>query len=71
VTELSPTARGAATSLHSSTFYLGQALGPVYYGFTFSHDEVAPSLVAGALVVVAVGLVCARLLRHRSEMQSS
>ena len=67
VTELSPTARGAATSLHSSTFYLGQALGPVYYGFTFSHNEVAPSLMAGALVVVAVGMVCARLLRHPAE----
>jgi predicted MFS family arabinose efflux permease len=66
VTELSPTARGAATSLHSSTFYLGQALGPVYYGFTFSHDEGGLSLVAGALVVVAVGMVCARLLRHRA-----
>jgi predicted MFS family arabinose efflux permease len=67
VTELSHTARGAATSLHSSTFYLGQAMGPIYYGFTFSHDEEGLSLVAGALVVVAVGLVCARLLRHPTE----
>jgi DHA1 family inner membrane transport protein len=67
VTELSHTARGAATSLHSSTFYLGQALGPIYYGFTFSHDEGGLSLVAGALVIVAVGLVCARLLRHPVE----
>jgi len=67
VTELSHTARGAATSLHSSTFYLGQAVGPIYYGFTFSHDEVGPSLVAGALVIIAVGLVCARLLRHPVE----
>jgi predicted MFS family arabinose efflux permease len=67
VTELSPTARGAATSLHSSTFYLGQAVGPVYYGFTFSHGEEGLSLVAGALVIVAVGLVCARLLRHKVE----
>jgi predicted MFS family arabinose efflux permease len=67
VTELSPTARGAATSLHSSTFYLGQALGPIYYGFTFSHDEEGLSLTAGALVIVAVGLVCARLLRHPVE----
>jgi predicted MFS family arabinose efflux permease len=67
VTELSHTARGAATSLHSSTFYLGQAVGPIYYGFTFAHDEVGPSLMAGALVVVAVGLVCARLLRHPAQ----
>jgi predicted MFS family arabinose efflux permease len=71
VTELSPTARGAATSLHSSTFYLGQALGPIYYGFTFSHDEEGSSLVAGALVIVAVGLICARLLKHRTEVQDS
>ena len=28
VTELSPTARGAAASLHSCFFYLGQAAGP-------------------------------------------
>ncbi|HEV3373313.1 MAG TPA: MFS transporter, partial [Xanthobacteraceae bacterium] len=68
VTELSQTARGAATALHSSTFYLGQAMGPIYYGFTFSHGEVGLSLVAGALVVVAVGLVCARLLRHPVEV---
>jgi predicted MFS family arabinose efflux permease len=67
VTELSRTARGAATSLHSSTFYLGQAMGPIYYGFTFSHGEVGLSLAAGALVIVAVGLVCARLLRHPVE----
>jgi predicted MFS family arabinose efflux permease len=67
VTELSPTARGAAASLHSSTFYLGQAVGPIYYGFTFTHGEVHLSLFAGALVVFAVGLVCAKLLRHPTE----
>jgi predicted MFS family arabinose efflux permease len=67
VTELSHTARGAATSLHSSTFYLGQALGPIYYGYTFSHGQEGLSLVAGAMVIVAVGLVCARLLRHPTE----
>lgn len=67
VTELSPTARGAATSLHSCTFFLGQALGPIYYGFTFSHGAAAPSLVTGAIVVAAVGIVCARLLRHSVE----
>jgi predicted MFS family arabinose efflux permease len=67
VTELSHTARGAATSLHSSTFYLGQALGPIYYGYAFSHGQEGLSLTAGALVIVAVGLVCARLLRHPTD----
>src|SRR5499427_3132032 len=37
VTELSQTARGAAASLHSSFFYLGQAVGPVVYGYGFAH----------------------------------
>jgi predicted MFS family arabinose efflux permease len=36
VTELSQTARGAAASLHSSFFYLGQAVGPVVYGYGFA-----------------------------------
>jgi predicted MFS family arabinose efflux permease len=67
VTELSQTARGAAASLHSSTFFIGQALGPIYYGFTFAHGDASFSIVAGALVVFGVGLLCARLLRHRAE----
>jgi predicted MFS family arabinose efflux permease len=71
VTELSTTARGAATSLHSSTFYLGQAMGPVYYGFTFTHGETGPSLIAGALVIAAVGFTCSRLLRHRTEIEAT
>jgi len=68
VTELSQTARGAATSLHPSTFFIGQAMGPIYYGFTFAHGEGSLSIIAGALVVLGVGLLCARLLRHRAEV---
>jgi predicted MFS family arabinose efflux permease len=66
VTELSPTARGAAASLHSCFFYLGQATGPVIYGFGFAHGGPEPSLFIGAVVVMGVGLVCAKLLRHRT-----
>jgi predicted MFS family arabinose efflux permease len=64
VTELSQTARGAAASLHSSSFYLGQAVGPVIYGFGFAHSGPEPTIFVGALVIVGVGLTCARLLRH-------
>jgi predicted MFS family arabinose efflux permease len=64
VTDLSQTARGAAASLHSSSFYLGQALGPIIYGFGFAHGGPEPTLYAGAVVVLAVGIVCARLLRR-------
>ena len=65
VTELSQTARGAAASLHSCFFYLGQAVGPVIYGIGFAHSGPEPTLLAGAAVVMGVGLVCSRLLRHR------
>jgi DHA1 family inner membrane transport protein len=66
VTELSQTARGVATSLHSCFFYLGQATGPVVYGFGFAHGGERASLITGAAVVVGVALTCAKLLRHKA-----
>src|SRR5215475_1845298 len=66
VTELSQTARGAAASLHSSFFYLGQAVGPVVYGYGFAHGGPEPSIFVGAAVVMTVGVACSRLLRHRT-----
>lgn len=68
VTDLSQTARGAAASLHSSSFYLGQAVGPVVYGWGFAHGGPEPSILVGAAVVLTVGLVCSRLLRHRNAV---
>src|SRR3954447_18673864 len=65
VTELSATARGSATSLHSCFFYFGQAIGPVVYGFGFAHGGPEPTLLVGAVVVMMVGLMCSQLLRHR------
>lgn len=66
VTDLTQTARGAAASLHSCFFYLGQAVGPVVYGFGFARGGPEPNLLVGAAVVLMVGLACAKLLRHRS-----
>lgn len=65
VTELSQTARGVAASLHSCFFYLGQASGPVVYGYGFAQAGERPSLLVGAALVLFVGFACARLLRHR------
>jgi predicted MFS family arabinose efflux permease len=64
VTDLTQTARGAALSMHSCAFFLGQAIGPIYYGFAFSHLGTAVPPLFGAVVIVIVGLVCARFLRH-------
>jgi predicted MFS family arabinose efflux permease len=65
VTELSPTARGVAASLHSCFFYLGQATGPLVYGYGFEHAGESLTLLTGAVMVLMVGFACARLLRHR------
>lgn len=55
-TELSTTARGAAMSLHSSAFFLGQASGPVLYGAGLVALGAAPTMAIGATVILAVGL---------------
>ncbi len=62
VTDLSHTARGAAASLHSSSFYRGQAVGPIVYGAGFTHGWQDATLFAGVLVLLGVGATCARLL---------
>src|SRR5579862_138839 len=65
VTDLSQTARGTALSMHSSAFFSGQAIGPIYYGFAFGHLGISVPPLIGAGVILVIGLVCARLLRHR------
>jgi predicted MFS family arabinose efflux permease len=67
VTDLSQTARGAAASLHSSAFYLGQAVGPVIYGFGLAYGGLEPMIFVGAFVVLGIAFVCSRLLRHASR----
>jgi predicted MFS family arabinose efflux permease len=65
VTDLSKTARGAATSVHSSFFFMGQATGPVVYGFGYSHGSLEWLMFLGAAVVLVVAFVCSRYLRLR------
>ena len=65
VTDLSPTARGAAASVHSSSFFLGQAAGPVIYGFGYSHGTLEPLMFLGSAVIIVIAIICARYLRHR------
>jgi DHA1 family inner membrane transport protein len=67
VTDLSQTARGTALSLHSSAFFTGQAIGPIYYGYAFGHFGLSVPPLIGAAVIIAIGLTCARLLRHRRQ----
>jgi predicted MFS family arabinose efflux permease len=65
VTDLSPTARGAAASVHSSFFFMGQASGPVLYGVGYAHGSLEWLMFLGAAVLIVVAIVCSRFLRHR------
>ena len=62
--ELSVEARATALSLHSFFFFMGQTIGPIAYGFGIQHAGKTPTLVTAAAVIIALGFVCARLLRQ-------
>ena len=61
--ELSVEARATALSLHSFFFFMGQTVGPIAYGFCLGSFGKIPTLVASALIMAALGIACARLLR--------
>jgi predicted MFS family arabinose efflux permease len=62
--ELSVEARATALSLHSFFFFMGQTVGPIAYGFGIGHVGKLPTLLASAVIITALGFVCARLLRQ-------
>jgi predicted MFS family arabinose efflux permease len=63
--ELSVEARATALSLHSFFFFMGQTIGPIAYGFGIQHAGKIPTLLTSAVVITALGFVCARLLKQR------
>jgi predicted MFS family arabinose efflux permease len=69
VTELSASARSSALALHSSSFFFGQAAGPVVYGLGFAHLGPGWTLVIAGLSMAALGTGCAFALR-RPEQKS-
>ena len=62
--ELSVEARATALSLHWFFFFMGQTLGPIANGFGLQHAGKAPTLLAAAAVMIALGFACAQLLRQ-------
>jgi hypothetical protein len=43
---------------------MGQTVGPIAYGFGILNLGKVPTLLTSAVVIVALGIVCARLLRQ-------
>jgi predicted MFS family arabinose efflux permease len=62
--ELSAEARATALSLHSFFFFMGQTVGPIAYGFGLHSVGKVPTLLTSAVIIVALGFACARLLRQ-------
>jgi MFS transporter, DHA1 family, inner membrane transport protein len=70
MTELAPEARGSAAALHSSSFFLGQALGPIVYGLGFAVVGPRATLLVAAAVVALIGATAVRLLRAHPSQSS-
>lgn len=61
--DLAPEARASALAIHSFFFFMGQAAGPVVYGFGLAHLGKTATLLISAAIIVTLGFVCARLLQ--------
>ncbi|KRR18278.1 MFS transporter [Bradyrhizobium lablabi] len=62
--ELSAEARATALSLHAFFFFMGQTVGPIAYGFGIQHAGKVPTLLTAGAIMIALGFVCAKLLRQ-------
>ena len=61
-TELAPSARGAAVSLHAFCFFLGQAAGPPLFGLGITSLGAETTLIIAAATMATLGLALANLL---------
>lgn len=65
--DLAPEARASALSLHAFFFFMGQAIGPIMYGFALSRFGKFATLTMSAAAILVLGIVAARLLNHQPE----
>lgn len=63
--EISIEARGTAVAMHAFCFFLGQTVGPIAYGFGLAHAGKTVTLSVAAIVMLLLGVMCARLLKLR------
>jgi predicted MFS family arabinose efflux permease len=66
--ELAPTARGSAMAMHSASFFFGNAIGPVVYGWALPRVGLAPTVLVAAAMLMGVALVCAHKLRRERRI---
>lgn len=63
--DLAPEARASALSLHAFCFFMGQAAGPIVYGFALSQFGKMTTLFLSAAIILILGIVAARLLNQK------
>ncbi len=64
-TEIAPEARSLPMALHAFSMFVGQMLGPIFYGIGLSWFGMLPTLTAAGIGFLLVGIVCSSMLRHR------
>jgi predicted MFS family arabinose efflux permease len=62
VTELAPSARASAFSLHAFSFFMGQAIGPIVYGAALPILGATASCAGGAVILAVTGVAASKLL---------
>jgi predicted MFS family arabinose efflux permease len=62
VTELAPSARASAFSLHAFSFFMGQAIGPIAYGAALPMLGATASCAGGAVILAVTGAAASQLL---------
>lgn len=54
--EIAPKARGSAIALHSSFFFVGHAVGPIFYYYGLAYLGLTATLIAAAVMIAATGI---------------
>ena len=67
-TELAPDSRASAVAAHAFFFFLGQAAGPLIYGFSLERFGTQATLVSAGLTFALTGLATATGLKARTRV---
>lgn len=65
--EIAPSARGSAIALHSSFFFIGHAVGPLFYYYGLAHVGLTATLLVAAAIIGGAGLMGAQFLFPKSK----
>lgn len=69
--DLAPEARASALSLHAFFFFVGQAVGPIVYGYELSHFGKFATLMISAVAILLLGIISAHLLNQKQPEDPS